>query len=62
MSEEWNFSKFNILSLSSLIWIQTVWHSDGIPKRFFWKKLILKNKSVEDKKNMQNYPACKELK
>ena len=26
--------------MSGLIWIQTVWHSDGIPERFFSKKLI----------------------
>ena len=30
--------------------------------KFFLKKLILKKKSKDDKKNMQNYPACKELK
>ena len=23
---------------SALIWIQAVWHSDGIPERFFWNK------------------------
>ena len=41
---------------SSLIWIQSVWHSDGIPDRDFPKKLILKKKSAADKKwkNTQN--------
>ena len=28
--------------MSGLIWIQTVLHSDGIPERFFLKKLIKK--------------------
>ena len=39
-----------------LIWIQTVWHSDGIPERIFGKKLNLKKKkkSADDKKNMKN--------
>ena len=27
---------------SVLIWIQTVWHSDSVPERIFWKRLILK--------------------
>ena len=27
----------------------------------FLKKLILKKKSADDKENMKNYPACKEL-
>ena len=35
--------------MSGLIWIQTVWHFDGIPERFFLKKLIVKKK----KKNPQ---------
>ena len=36
--------------MADLIWIQTVWHSDGIPERvFFFKKLILK-KIADDKK------------
>ena len=25
-----------------LIWIQTVWHSDGVPERFFWKSSFWK--------------------
>ena len=28
----------------------------------FVKELILKKKSADDKENMKNYPACKELK
>ena len=44
---------------SGLIWIQTVWHSDGIPERLFLQKLILK--IHKQQKSMQNYPACKEL-
>ena len=27
--------------MSGLIWIQTVWHPDGIPERIFFKKVIL---------------------
>ena len=42
--------------MSDLFWIQTVWHSDGIPERSFNKNLILK-KSADDK-----YPVGKELK
>ena len=38
--------------MSGLIWIQTGWHSDGIPERLFQKKMILK-KSADGKK------ACK---
>ena len=37
---------------SGLIWIQNVWHSDGIPERIFQHWMILK-KSADDKK------ACK---
>ena len=47
--------------MSGLIFIQTVWHSDGIPARFILKKLILKKKIHRRQKSMQNYPACKEL-
>ena len=38
--------------LTFLVWTQIVWRSDGIPERFYFKKLILK-KSADDKK------ACK---
>ena len=34
--------------------------SDGISERFFWKSYIFKKKS-KWQKNIQNYPACKEL-
>ena len=27
--------------LSGLIRIQSVWHSDGIPEIFFWKKMLI---------------------
>ena len=40
--------------MSGLIWIQNVWHSDGIPERNFGKDSVLK-KSADDKR------ACKEL-
>ena len=49
--------------MSCLIWIQTVWHFDGILERFF-EKVIFKKKSPQTnkkKKNIQNYPAYKEL-
>ena len=35
---------------SGLIWIQTVWHFDGIPERFFLKKLIEKKKTKKHAK------------
>ena len=44
--------------MSSLIWIQTVWHCDGIPERYFWK---VKKKNPQTTKSMQNYSACKKL-
>ena len=47
-----------------LIWIQTVWHSDGIPERFFfffWKKFILK-KSTDDKKKHAELPSMQRVK
>ena len=34
--------------MSGLLWIQTVWLSDGIPEWYFLKKLILK-KSADNK-------------
>ena len=40
--------------MSGLIWIHTVWHSDGISERNFGKDSFLK-KSADDKR------ACKEL-
>ena len=39
-----------------LIWIQMVWHSDGILERFFQKRLILK-KIIRQQKSMQTYPV-----
>ena len=34
--------------MSGLIWIQTVWHPDGIPERVFQKN-DFENKSADDK-------------
>ena len=48
--------------MSDLIWIQTVWHSDGIPGRFFFEKVDFKKKIHRRQKSMQNFPACKEIK
>ena len=42
-----------------LIWIQTAWHTDGIPQRFFLKKLIFKKSAGNE--SIQNYPVGKEL-
>ena len=39
-----------------MIWIQTVWHSDSVPERFFLKKLILKKVSRRQQKH-KTYPA-----
>ena len=44
-----NWTQIRPDKMSGLIWSQTVWHSDGIPERPFWKKLI-KKKSTDDKK------------
>ena len=35
--------------MSDLIWTQTVWHFEGIPKIIFWKKKKLLGKSIDDK-------------
>ena len=34
---------------SSLIWVQTVWHSTGIPERIFWKCYFWKNQQSTKK-------------
>ena len=36
--------------MPGLIWIQTVWHSDGIPEDFFEKVNFQKKKSTDNKK------------
>ena len=46
--------------MSGLIWIQTVWHSDGIPERTFWKN-VDSEINQQMTKNMQNYPVGKVL-
>ena len=46
--------------MSGLIWIQTVWHSYGIPERIFQKKVIFR-KISRRQKSMQIYPVGKEL-
>ena len=46
--------------MSGLIWSQTIWHSDGIPERIFWKSWLWK-KSADVKNVWKNYPACKDL-
>ena len=44
-----------IIKMLGLIWIQTVWHSDAIPERYFWKKLIKKKKKeIQTERSMQN--------
>ena len=35
--------------MSCLIWIQTVWHSDHIPERFFFKKVKFEKTPADDK-------------
>ena len=42
--------------MSGLIRIQTVWHTDGTPESTFFKKLILKKNSDEEK-NREKIPA-----
>ena len=46
--------------MSGLIWIRTVWHSDGIPEGIFRKSWYKKNQQTT-KKNMKNYPVGNEL-
>ena len=35
--------------MSVLIWIQTVWHSDSVPERIFWKSLFWKSQQTTTK-------------
>ena len=45
-----------------LIWIQTAWHTDGIPERYFVRKGVnFERKFSNQQKSMQVFPACKEL-
>ena len=37
--------------MSSLIWCQSVGHTDGIPERFFIEKADFEKKSADDKKH-----------
>ena len=46
--------------MSGLIWIQIIWHADGISERIFRKHWFWK-KSADDIKAWKNYPGCKEL-
>ena len=46
--------------MSVLIWIQTVWHSDSVPGRFF-EKVHFEKKVSRRQQKQENYPACKEL-
>ena len=45
--------------MSDLIWIQAVPHSDGVLEKKI-KDLFLK-KSADNRRGMENYPACNEL-
>ena len=51
---------YPLLRMSVLIWIQTVWHSDSCSRKIFFEKVNFE-KRADGKKNMKNYPACKEL-
>ena len=44
--------------MSGLIWIQTVWHPDGVSERIFEKVDFEK---IRSQNIMKNYTACKEL-
>ena len=46
--------------MSSLIWIQTVRHSDGIPERIF-QKMDFEKIQQTTKKSMKNYTGGKQL-
>ena len=37
--------------MSGLIWIQTVWHSAGVPEIIFWKSLFWKEKAANKRKH-----------
>ena len=47
------------ISLSVLIWIQTIWHSDSVPETIFEKVNL--EKSADYNKTLKNYPACVKL-
>ena len=44
-----------------MTWIQTVWHSDGVPERIFGKKLDFEKKNGRQQKSMKHYLVGKEL-
>ena len=46
--------------MSGLIWIQTVWHSYGIPERFFLKKLMFKK--IQMTKKHAKVPSTQRVK
>ena len=53
-------TKIRLDKMSGLIWIQTIWQTDRIPERFFWKKYLKKEKkNPQTTKSMQNDPACR---
>ena len=49
----------NVDNMLVLIWIKTIWHSDGITERLFLKTSILRNYQTENA--MRNFPACKTI-
>ena len=53
------WTQIRTVKMSVLIWIQTVWHSDSVPERIFWKSQFWKNSA--DDNWMKNYPACNEF-
>ena len=47
--------------MSGLIWIQTVWHGDGIPEIIFLNSLFLK-KSADDKRKHAKFDRVNKTK
>ena len=46
--------------LSGLIWIQTIWHSDGIPE-ILKNKWFIKKRSADDKKKHAKIPSMQRV-
>ena len=47
--------------MSGLTWTQTVWHSDCIPERIFWKNWFWKISRWQRQKSRKNFARGKEL-
>ena len=56
-------TKIRLVKMSGLIWIQTIWQTDHIPERFFWKKYLKKKKkNPQTTKKHAKWPSMPRVK